>query len=94
MLGVRGATFGGLGRYLEPYGGHLARLGGHLGAQSPPGAEIPRKIQVKVHLEVTTPARDAPKVDFDLYFTRFFRPPMVCQQERRLPVSGGGGGTD
>ena len=91
ILAHLGAILAHLGASLAHLGGFLAHLGGvlepswailgpswgHLGAQAPPGAKKHCKIRVKVHLEVTTPARDAPEVDFDLCLYTVFCTPDV-----------------
>ena len=80
-----------LGAILAHLGPILAPSWGHLGAQAPPGAKKHCKIRVKVHLEVTTLARDAPEVDFDSYFTMFFAPPEALPAAKVRGVGGWGG---
>ena len=65
----------------------MGHLGASLGPKPLQEQQKHCKIQVKVHLEVTTPARDAPEVDFDMYFTMFVAPPEALPDEC---VKGGG----
>ena len=65
--GLFGTSLGYLGPlegHLGPLEGHLAQLGGLVVPVKAAKSKKHCKIQVKVHLEATTPARDASEVGF------------------------------
>ena len=63
-LGVILGHLGPLEGHLGPLEGHLAQLGGLVVPVKAAKSKKHCKIQVKVHLEATTPARDASEVGF------------------------------
>ena len=79
LLGaILGLSWGHLGAILAPLetllGATWGLLGPILGPKPFQGATKTFKIDVKVHLHVTTPARDALQVGFALFFTGFSAP--------------------